>query len=100
MRGVRGARRAAWLGGARGREALGVAREHRRLADVVQAEEEHDHTRSGPTPPPACGKAPYLKASTYDWMGLRSTGGCLAAAFASSMSTSWMRWAPEVTWLG
>ena len=26
-----------------GREALGVAREHRRLADVVQAEEEHDH---------------------------------------------------------
>ena len=39
---ARGAR-CGWAELGLGGEALGVAREHRRLADVGQAEEEHDH---------------------------------------------------------
>ena len=42
---ARGARRHLFGWAELGREALGVAREHRRLADVVQAEEEHDLLR-------------------------------------------------------
>ena len=54
-------------------------------------------TRSSPMPPPACGKAPYLNESTYAWMGVKSTGGSLAAACAKSISGSWIRCAPDVT---